>query len=673
MSIPFETARGCWWGAKHHCTFCGLNGQTMKFRSKSPQKVLDEIRSLASKYQCLNFYAVDNIIDTAYFTSVLPSLKDSGWNITLFFETKANLKRSDVKALAEAGVRIIQPGIESLSSSVLSIMRKGVTALINIRLLKLCAEYDVIPRWNLLHAFPGETTEAYTEMAKLVPALSHLYPPASMGRLRIDRFSPYFVEGEKLGLRVSGPKWFYRYLYDVDDAHLFDLAYFSWAWRSPKTQPRSSASKPSAPNPKCRRTPSSRCDALALPSLSAPMPLAELIQDIHWRWRTAGFGDEGFPDLAARCLERSAPHRWLTLSDILDYTFDPDVIDGRHYNRCPDVLTLYSGPQFGVYAHLWLDAAVELHHHAWNGAFQVLSGSSVHARYQFTAEQIVQRKLRIGHMTCSALELLRAGDTVAVPAGAEWIHGLAYNERPSLALSIRATERPEQIRMEYWRPGLAIEAEQPPDQELLRRKAVLFVAGFDRREARERLVRWVASSDLRSAFHVLRFTRALGVDEETWSTVVDAGYVAHGERFSALLQGLGDHARIQQLQALRSRVHDPDLRLLLSGLCFGAHASDVLALVAARHPGDPARAVVGEWANRLFADDDVAQSILGAAPDPALRELFGSFVREPDINAALERAQTEFEIEGDEAPPMVLLRDAYDGLRRNGWLGILLS
>src|SRR4029453_173525 len=26
VRIPFESARGCWWGAKHHCTFCGLNG-----------------------------------------------------------------------------------------------------------------------------------------------------------------------------------------------------------------------------------------------------------------------------------------------------------------------------------------------------------------------------------------------------------------------------------------------------------------------------------------------------------------------------------------------------------------------------------------------------------------------------------------------------------------------
>src|SRR3954465_271775 len=38
-----ETARGCWWGAKNHCTFCGLNGETMGFRAKSADRVMTEI------------------------------------------------------------------------------------------------------------------------------------------------------------------------------------------------------------------------------------------------------------------------------------------------------------------------------------------------------------------------------------------------------------------------------------------------------------------------------------------------------------------------------------------------------------------------------------------------------------------------------------------------------
>ena len=42
-SLLIESARGCWWGAKQHCTFCGLNGETMTFRAKSAPRVLAEL------------------------------------------------------------------------------------------------------------------------------------------------------------------------------------------------------------------------------------------------------------------------------------------------------------------------------------------------------------------------------------------------------------------------------------------------------------------------------------------------------------------------------------------------------------------------------------------------------------------------------------------------------
>ena len=42
-TLLIETARGCWWGERSHCTFCGLNGATMAFRSKTPERVLAEI------------------------------------------------------------------------------------------------------------------------------------------------------------------------------------------------------------------------------------------------------------------------------------------------------------------------------------------------------------------------------------------------------------------------------------------------------------------------------------------------------------------------------------------------------------------------------------------------------------------------------------------------------
>ena len=69
-----ETSRGCWWGAKHHCTFCGLNGAAMSFRSKSIQRCLQEFTSVSEQYQTKRIDCVDNILDTRYIRLLFPLL-----------------------------------------------------------------------------------------------------------------------------------------------------------------------------------------------------------------------------------------------------------------------------------------------------------------------------------------------------------------------------------------------------------------------------------------------------------------------------------------------------------------------------------------------------------------------------------------------------------------------
>jgi len=127
--ITYESARGCWWGAKHHCTFCGLNGATMRFRSKPAERVYDELHTLSKRYR--------------------------------------NLKKHEMRLLRDAGVRMIQPGIESLST-----------------------------------------------------------PPCSVHPICINRFSPYHKTPEEFGIRIRGPKPWYRYLHDTDEEGLNNLAYF---------------------------------------------------------------------------------------------------------------------------------------------------------------------------------------------------------------------------------------------------------------------------------------------------------------------------------------------------------------------------------------------------------------------------------------------------------------
>lgn len=224
VRLLYESARGCWWGAKHHCTFCGLNGASMTFRSKSGDRVVSEILALASRHQNLNFQVVDNIIDLEHITSVMPRFRALGVDLRIFYETKSNLSKRQLATLAAAGVDQIQPGIESMSDPILTLMRKGVTAFQNVRLLKWCAELRISVFWNMIYGFPGEPPEEYARMAKDLRSLVHLEPP-NLTRLAIDRFSPYHTSPEKLGIALSGPSRHYALIYDLSPADIADLAY----------------------------------------------------------------------------------------------------------------------------------------------------------------------------------------------------------------------------------------------------------------------------------------------------------------------------------------------------------------------------------------------------------------------------------------------------------------
>jgi ribosomal peptide maturation radical SAM protein 1 len=223
--LPIETARGCWWGAKHHCTFCGLNGTTMRFRSKSPERVLDELAEQARRYRSFRFEAVDNILDMTYLTKLFPALAENETGYEIFYEVKANLSREQLRLMAQAGITHIQPGIESLSSSVLRLMRKGVRAVQNVNLLRWAQYYGIHVDWNLLWGFPGETEQHYASQAAVIPHLRHLQPPGIADRIWLERFSPIFTEPDTFRLRRRAPERSYQYVYP-DSVDLERVAYF---------------------------------------------------------------------------------------------------------------------------------------------------------------------------------------------------------------------------------------------------------------------------------------------------------------------------------------------------------------------------------------------------------------------------------------------------------------
>jgi ribosomal peptide maturation radical SAM protein 1 len=225
--LAAESSRGCWWGAKSHCTFCGLNGGTMAFRSKSPDRFAAELEALSEKYGVSRFAVTDNILDMSYLRTLVPDLVKSARGYFLFYETKSNLRKDQIELLAAAGIGKLQPGIESFSTPILKLMNKGTTRLQNVQLLKWCAELGVLPAWNILTGFPGEAIDEYRAMAELLPALYHLPRPNGIAEVRVDRFGPYWKSPQSYGLRNVRRFWAYDFAFaGLPEAQRERLAYF---------------------------------------------------------------------------------------------------------------------------------------------------------------------------------------------------------------------------------------------------------------------------------------------------------------------------------------------------------------------------------------------------------------------------------------------------------------
>lgn len=201
-SLLFESSRGCWWGDKHLCKFCGYIPPAIgRYRMRSPERIADAIESLVERYGVRHIRASDTIMPAQFPKTVLPQLIERGIECTLAYEIKSNHREDDLDMLVRAGINELQPGIESLATNVLNLMDKGVTALDNVRLLRNARSRQINVIWNYLSAIPGETREDYQAMKGLIPLIEHLNAPVRYGPIHVSRYSPYQQNPSAYGIK----------------------------------------------------------------------------------------------------------------------------------------------------------------------------------------------------------------------------------------------------------------------------------------------------------------------------------------------------------------------------------------------------------------------------------------------------------------------------------------
>jgi anaerobic magnesium-protoporphyrin IX monomethyl ester cyclase len=158
-SIQIFTSRGCPW----HCTYChDLFGK--KFRGRSPENVLAEIKMLYHDYGIQEFMIEDDIfnfdIDRA--KRICDLIVAEGLEVALQFGNGIRLERLDeelVRKLAAAGTHHVSIAIESASPRIQSLSRKNLKLHMVNDVARWTRKYKINTLGFFMIGFPSETLE----------------------------------------------------------------------------------------------------------------------------------------------------------------------------------------------------------------------------------------------------------------------------------------------------------------------------------------------------------------------------------------------------------------------------------------------------------------------------------------------------------------------------------
>lgn len=159
-TLPVEFSRGCSW---QRCTFCNLNLQWRGYRFKRAARMIAEVQELSAANESLHFAFTDNVLPAREMEEFFDAMAASPVDITFFGELRATTSLERLSRYRRGGLRTVQVGVESLSTSLLGKMGKGTTALDNLAMMKNCAAAGVVLMGNLITEFPATSPAEITE------------------------------------------------------------------------------------------------------------------------------------------------------------------------------------------------------------------------------------------------------------------------------------------------------------------------------------------------------------------------------------------------------------------------------------------------------------------------------------------------------------------------------
>lgn len=168
-----ETSRGC----PHSCTYCYL-GMYPKYRLKSPERVVEEVRTLLSTTPTRNIYFIDLefAIHRRHCEGVLDALIDSGLQFRWCCQTRADSVDLEIlRRMKRAGCRLVHYGVETGSPRILSMVNKRLRLEEVRQAIRLTRQAGLSSACFFMMGFPTETEGEIRQTMRFARELNPTY------------------------------------------------------------------------------------------------------------------------------------------------------------------------------------------------------------------------------------------------------------------------------------------------------------------------------------------------------------------------------------------------------------------------------------------------------------------------------------------------------------------
>jgi hypothetical protein len=339
------------------------------------------------------------------------------------------------------------------------------------------------------------------------------------------------------------------------------------------------------------------------------------------QWKRTNFSLEKFPALATSALQKARPSANLDLDEFLRaFLLDDRQAFQTESGFGEPEIVVYDHARFYIQMLFWLNGTTAIHQHEFSGAFHVLCGSSIHARFDFLKSRPVTPYMRVGDLQMRRIELLEVGATVPIHSGPQCIHSLFHLDSPSITLVVRTQNDPGSApQFNYHPPHLALDP-LLGDTLTMRRRQVLGVLEQTAHPDYVKLVReMIRELDFERGFYILQAAMPYLQDLGEWANTLQAYEEKHGSLAAGIGATLEESMRREAIRALRANHLEPEHRFFLALLMNVTHPADLLALVAQRFPKHPPATTVLRWLEELMefsADSIVILDAVFAHHDP---------------------------------------------------------